>query len=245
MWDGQWHLHRFEELNSTNTYLQGEARRGAPEGTVVVAEHQTAGRGRLDRRWESPPGASLLVSILFRPELGPEELHLCAAAVALAAVVACHDVARVEPVIKWPNDLLVGESKLAGVLAEADFTNGNCAVVVGIGINVGWPGPPDVGGTCLNQENGRENDRVVLLDALLAALAPLRVQLDHADGRRSVAGELRGRCATLGQNVRVELASGSVEGMATDVDNAGHLVVDSGSGPVTVLAGDVVHLRRS
>ncbi|HVA09601.1 MAG TPA: biotin--[acetyl-CoA-carboxylase] ligase [Acidimicrobiales bacterium] len=245
MWDGHWHVQRFDELNSTNSYLQEEARQGAPEGTVVVADHQTSGRGRLGRRWESPPGASLLVSILFRPDLRLEDLHLCTATVALAAVDACRDVAQVEPALKWPNDLLVGERKLAGVLAEADFEGGACTVVVGIGINVAWPGPPDVGGTCLNQESGRENDRDTLLHALLAALAPLRARLDTADGRRSIAADLRSRCTTLGQRVHVELANRSVEGVATDVDEAGHLVVHTDSGLVTVLAGDVVHLRPS
>jgi len=126
---------------------------------VAVADHQSAGRGRLDRRWESPPGSSLLTSILFRPTFDPAELHLCTAAVALAAAEACRRVAGVGPVIKWPNDLLVGEAKLAGVLAEADFTGDACAVVVGIGINVAWPGPTTVQGTCLDDLCGEPVDR--------------------------------------------------------------------------------------
>ena len=121
MWGGTWDVHRFDEIDSTNAYLHRQARLGAPEGTVAVAEHQSAGRGRLDRRWESPPGASLLASALFRPDLDPSELHLCTAAMALAAAEACRQVAGVGPVLKWPNDLLVGEEKLAGVLAEADL----------------------------------------------------------------------------------------------------------------------------
>src|SRR4051812_27340870 len=108
---------------------------GAPEGLAAVADHQTAGRGRLGRAWVAPPGASLLLSVLFRPDLAPERLHLTTAAVALAAAEACEAVAGVLPVLKWPNDLLVGDRKLAGVLAESRLP----AVVVGIGLNVNWP----------------------------------------------------------------------------------------------------------
>jgi BirA family biotin operon repressor/biotin-[acetyl-CoA-carboxylase] ligase len=245
MWGGEWDVRWFEEIDSTNTYLRAEASRGAPEGTVAVADHQTAGRGRLDRRWEAPPGASLLVSVLFRPDFDPAELHLCTAAVGLAAAAACREVAGVGPVLKWPNDLLVGEAKLAGVLAEADF-NGpgpDCAVVVGIGINLAWPGPDGVGGTCLDDLCGEAVDPKIVLDALLTALAPRRALLDSPEGRRTVAAELRERCATLGQRVRVELAAEAVVGVATEIDDAGHLVVQTASGTRTVSAGDVVHLR--
>jgi BirA family biotin operon repressor/biotin-[acetyl-CoA-carboxylase] ligase len=244
MWSGIWDVHRFDEIDSTNTYLRTLARDGAPEGTVAVADHQLAGRGRLDRKWEAPPGASLLTSILFRPTFDPSELHLCTAAVALAAAEACREVAGVGPVIKWPNDLLVAESKLAGVLAEVEFEAGGInAVVVGIGINVDWPGPPNVGGTCLNDLAAAPVDRELLLEALLRALSPRRSQLDSVEGRMAVAAELRERCATLGQRVRVELAAEAVVGQATEVDSAGHLVIQTAQGPRTVAAGDVVHLR--
>lgn len=245
MWGGTWDVRRFEEIDSTNAYLRAEARRGAAEGTVAVADHQSAGRGRLDRRWESPPGASLLVSVLFRPEFDPADLHLCTAAVALAAAQACREVAGVGPVVKWPNDLLVDQAKLAGVLAEADFDAGACALVVGIGVNVAWPGPPDVGGTCLDAFGAAPVDRSALLDALLGALSERRARLDSAAGRREVADELRQRCATLGQRVRVELPSEAVVGQASSIDDAGRLVVQTAAGPRRVSAGDVVHLRTA
>jgi BirA family biotin operon repressor/biotin-[acetyl-CoA-carboxylase] ligase len=243
MWSGQWEVRWFETIDSTNTYLRAQARLGAPEGLVAVADHQSAGRGRLDRRWEAPAGASLLTSVLFRPDLDPTELHLCTAAVALAAAEACREVAGVGPVVKWPNDLLVGGAKLAGVLAETEFEGSSCAVVVGIGLNVGWPGPEGVGGTCLDDLAAEAVDRKVLLDALLEALGPRRALLDEAPGRRALAAELRERCATLGQRVRVELAAEAVVGVATEIDDAGHLVVQTEAGPRTVAAGDVVHLR--
>ena len=119
---------------------------------MVVADHQSAGRGRLGRRWEAPAGANLLVSVLLRPDVPIDELHLCTVAVALAAADACTEVAGLVPELKWPNDLVVGERKLAGILAESivgapgdgrhhggDDDHGPPAVVVGLGLNVRWP----------------------------------------------------------------------------------------------------------
>ena len=112
-------VRRFAEIDSTNRYLLDEARAGAPEGAVAVADYQSAGRGRLGRRWEAPPGSNLLMSVLLRPTLTLDELHLCTVAVALAAATACERGAGVIPVLKWPNDLMVGGRKLGGILAEA------------------------------------------------------------------------------------------------------------------------------
>ncbi len=235
-------MRRFGEVDSTNRYLLDQARSGAPEGVVAVADHQTAGRGRLGRTWLAPPGSSLLVSVLLRPALPAERLHLAVAAVALAACDACESEAGVRPAVKWPNDLVVddggaGERKLAGVLAEVALP----AVVVGIGINVNWPPelPPELAGraTALNHLAGRDVSREGLLERLLAGV----------DARlpdwQAVASEYRRRCATLGRPVRVELAGGTVDGTAVDLTGDGHLVVDGEGGRRTVGAGDVVHVR--
>ncbi len=249
-------VRRLGSVDSTNRYLLDEARSGAPEGTVAVADYQTAGRGRLGRRWEAPAGANLLASVLLRPELGPDERHLAAACVALAAADAAGAVAGVELGVKWPNDLLGSDGrKVAGVLAEADVTppartGPPPAVVVGIGLNVNWPAgaddlPPELAGTAgsLRWEVGRPVDRDRLLEALLAALEPRVADLGTEPGRARQATELRARCTTLGTPVRVELPEGVVEGTALDLTPAGHLVVGTGQGTRTVLAGDVVHLR--
>src|SRR5215469_2657324 len=177
MWAGDWEIRRFAEIDSTNTYVLDQARQGAAEGLVAVAEHQTAGRGRLDRRWESPPGTNLLASVLLRPGCEADDVHLCTGVVALAAADACAEAAGVEPVLKWPNDLLVGEAKLAGVLAEAEFDGTRLsAVVVGIGLNVAWPGPAGAGGTCLNEAGGTAQpvDKSELLERMLEGLARRR-----------------------------------------------------------------------
>jgi BirA family transcriptional regulator, biotin operon repressor / biotin---[acetyl-CoA-carboxylase] ligase len=246
MWAGAWDVHWLGEVDSTNTYVHDRAREGTPEGLVVAADHQTAGRGRLGRRWESPPGANLLASVLLRPGCAVEHVHLCTGAVALAGADACREVAGVEPSLKWPNDLLVGPAKLAGVLAEGDVDRGTLvAVVVGIGINVAWPGPAGAGGTCLDDLHpGPERvDRHVLLEHLLESLGRRRDLLDDAAGRLALADEIRARCATLGQLVRVVLAGEELHGLAGEIDDAGHLVVQTAEGPRSVSAGDVVHLH--
>src|SRR5690349_15935960 len=110
-----------DETGSTNHDLLAAARAGEPEGLVLVADHQSAGRGRLGRVWEAPPGASLLMSILLRPVLGLADAHAVTAAVGLAAAYACEAVAGFRPGLKWPNDLVVGPRKLAGILAETNL----------------------------------------------------------------------------------------------------------------------------
>jgi BirA family biotin operon repressor/biotin-[acetyl-CoA-carboxylase] ligase len=188
------------------------------------------------------------MSVLLRPQLEPEALHLCTAAVALAAIQACTEVAGLTPQLKWPNDLVVADAKLAGVLAEAEFEGSAVrSVVVGIGLNVAWPGPEGVGGTCLDDLRVGQPavDRDELLAALLHALAPRRRLLDQVEGRLELAAELRQTCATVGAQVRVELGSETVLGRAIGIDDAGHLVVETPEGVRTLAAGDVVHLRPS
>jgi len=253
-------IRRFPSIDSTNRYLLDEARAGAPAGIVAVADHQTAGRGRLGRRWLAPPGANLLLSVLLRPPLDPADRHLAAAAVALAAIDAVNTLLPTPDHdrlvgIKWPNDLVAADGrKVAGVLAEGDLSGGPSGspapVVVGIGINANWPdggddGPPELEGRAVSlaRLSGGPVDRDALMAALLDAL-PTRVDaLSTPDGRAGLAADLRVACVTLGVPVRVELAGEVLEGMATGLTGAGHLVVRTPAGDRTVVAGDVVHLR--
>jgi BirA family transcriptional regulator, biotin operon repressor / biotin---[acetyl-CoA-carboxylase] ligase len=263
----------FEALDSTNRYLLHEARRGAAEGLVVVADHQSAGRGRLGRRWEAPPAANLLVSVLLRPRLPVAARHLASAVVALAAADACVALGGVAVDVKWPNDLLAGGRKLAGVLAEADVgAEDRSPIVVGIGINVAWPPPPSGdetvpdaadeiapdpassletevhdladSATSLLRECGRPVGRAQLLERLLVGLEPRVAALDSPGGRQGQAADLQERCSTVGARVRVDTATGSFMGRAVAVTAEGHLVVDvDHEGPRTVVVGDVIHLR--
>ena len=250
-------IRRFESIDSTNRYLLDEARAGASEGVVAVADHQTAGRGRLGRSWEAPAGANLLVSVLLRPAIDPGERHLATTAVALAAVDAIRATGVVGVSIKWPNDLVDTEGrKLAGVLAESDVASAAAAdgqpppVVVGIGINVNWPAdeselPPELTGLAVSvsQLAGAPVDREALLLSFLAALELRAVDLDTPAGRARLAGDLLADCTTVGTRVRVDLADGSFEGTATGISPEGHLVVATGGATRTVVAGDVVHVR--
>jgi BirA family biotin operon repressor/biotin-[acetyl-CoA-carboxylase] ligase len=236
-----WRVRRFAEIDSTNRYLLDEARGGAAAGLVAVADHQTAGRGRFDRRWEAPPGSSLLVSVLLRPashrDVAHEPPHWPVMAVALALAEAVEDVAGVIAELKWPNDLVVGERKLAGLLAEREGD----ALVIGAGCNVEWEAfPPELAetATACNLEAGRSVDRDALLDEFLARLASGLEALEHVPER------YRARLATLGRRVRVQRAHDTLEGHAVEVTRDGSLVVhrDDGTDEV-VTAGDVVHLR--
>jgi BirA family biotin operon repressor/biotin-[acetyl-CoA-carboxylase] ligase len=244
------------ETESTNDDLLELARRGSSDGVVLVADHQRAGRGRLDRSWQAPPGSSLLVSILMRPELAPTDAHLVSTAVACAAVEGCADVAGVDVRLKWPNDLVVldheGEvrAKLGGVLAESLVEEDQLrAVVVGIGINVNWPAdlPPELAdiAIALNHLVGRDIDREDVLVAFLRRLEVWRSELDHREGRGRLVDRYRELCVTLGATVRVDLFDASYTGRAVDVTAEGHLVVDHDGERREVVAGDVVHVRTT
>lgn len=245
-------------MDSTNRVALELARAGAPEGLVVVAGHQTAGRGRHGRTWDAAPGSSLLLSVLLRPgpalppdqplppgpapperssrhgpALPPERSHLAVAAVSLAARHACSAVAGFTPALKWPNDLMVGDAKVAGVLAEV----AGDAVVVGLGLNVSLAGPWPPGAASAEGAAGRPIVVDQLLDGFLVALA-------HCYGDwPAVASDHRRACATLGRTVRVDLADESFTGTAADITDDGHLLVDVGMCIRTITAGDVVHLR--
>ena len=229
----------FASLDSTNRYLLDEARRGAAEWLVAVADFQTQGRGRRGRSWIAPSGASLLASVLLRPTLPPERLQLVSLVSGIAMAEAVQRVAGFRPALKWPNDLVVGDRKLAGLLAESDGD----AVVVGTGVNVEWHDfPPELAATATacNLEAGRSIDRRDLLSAYLTELQQRYPKMEV------VIDDYRGLLATLGRRVRVECHEGDLVGRAVDVGDGGELVVAvDGQGLVTVHAGDVVHLRNA
>ena len=225
-WPPGWHVRVVDETGSTNADLLAAAAAGAPNRSVLVARHQTAGRGRLDRTWVAPPGSNLLVSLLFTDV--PHVPHVLTQRVGVAAVVAARRHAGVEARLKWPNDLLVDDRKLAGVLAQSTFVDGRQCVVVGIGINVGWA--PDGA--------ARLGEGIDPLDVLAEMLAA------HDELPDDIAPTYRAHLGTLGRAVRVELADGVVEGRAIDVETDGRLVVLDECGiSHRIDTGDVVHLR--
>jgi BirA family biotin operon repressor/biotin-[acetyl-CoA-carboxylase] ligase len=258
-------IRRFDEIDSTNRYLADEARLGAPHGLVAVAAYQTAGRGRLGRRWDAPPGANLLVSVLLRPGGDLGAAHTCTLALALSAADSCKETADVDPGLKWPNDLVVGDRKLAGILAESiTGGRGGPAVVIGLGLNIGWPSedpPADVPdkSTSLVQLSDSAVESEEVLTSLLehldrritvllgregtAVLGPDDLEL-QPEARRELLGEYRRRCVTLGRHVRVEEPKDSFTGVAIEITDQGQLVVETPEGRRVVMAGDVVHVRH-
>ena len=231
---------------STNALVAERARQGAAEGLVVVAEHQTSGRGRLDRTWETPDRAALTFSVLLRPEVSaarwPWLPLLTGYAVARALRAGGHD-AR----LKWPNDVLLGpeERKVAGILVERIETPQGPAAVAGVGLNVSTlpeelPVPT---ATSLMIGSGAEPDRNGLLLEVLRALREEYDAWRAGDGTALRAAYLSA-CATVGRDVRVELPGGRrLVGPATGIDAGGRLVVAGADGEMAVGAGDVVHVR--
>jgi BirA family transcriptional regulator, biotin operon repressor / biotin---[acetyl-CoA-carboxylase] ligase len=247
-----------EQTGSTNADVAAAARAGTPEGLVVVAERQTAGRGRLDRRWESPPRAGLALSVLFRPSVPASRLGWLPLLAGVTLVESVRRQAEVEAVLKWPNDLLIDDRKCAGILAEAvpdagpanGQPAGQPAVVVGIGLNVTLSEAelPRPDATSLLLAGAAHTDRDPLLRALLRELADWYRRWSAVDGDPGDSGlreAYRLHCATLGRHVSLALpGGGALTGTASDVDGDGRLVVAGADGyPTAVAAGDIVHLR--
>jgi BirA family transcriptional regulator, biotin operon repressor / biotin---[acetyl-CoA-carboxylase] ligase len=234
------------ETGSTNSDLLAGARSGLAEGAVLVAEAQTAGRGRMGRHWVSAPGSALTFSVLLRPAAVPPASR---GWIPLLAGVAVARAVRAETGVtawlKWPNDVQVNGAKLAGILAE----QAGDAIVVGIGINLsgGRDELPVAGATSLALEGAAGTAAGRLLADVLGELERWFVAWSGALGDAISCGlhqEYQQLCGTLGRQVRVSLPGGrTVTGLADEVDGAGRLVVRCPSGPVPVSAGDVVHVR--
>lgn len=257
------------ETGSTNADALELARQGEAEGVVLVADHQTAGRGRLGRTWQAPVGGSLLCTILLRPPASVAPATTMA--VAAAAAEAVEDLTGRAPRLKWPNDLVwpgdgsAADRKLAGILAEVDWPAASqissgwreprpqdrLVVAVGIGINVAWGDdvPADLADIAVAIDHltapGSAPERVELLVTMLRHLdRRYAALLAGPDGAAELRGEWRRRSATLGRRVRIDLGADDLEGTAVDITEEGHLVVETLEGDRrTIAVGDVVHLR--
>lgn len=235
------------EAGSTNALLAGRARAGATP-QVLVTEHQVAGRGRRDRGWTTPDRAALTFSVLLRPDLPPTRWPWLPLLVGVAALEA---LPAGLAALKWPNDVLVADRKVAGILVERVETPTGPAAVAGMGLNVSTtPAELPVPTATSLAVEGVEVDRTELLLAILRRLATrYDAWVRHPDGAGAAGAELRAAytsaCATLGRTVRVELPGDQVlNGRAAGVDATGRLVVLTGDGEVAVSAGDVVHVRE-
>jgi BirA family biotin operon repressor/biotin-[acetyl-CoA-carboxylase] ligase len=234
--------HYLAQVGSTNDVAKTLANEGAPEGTLVITDEQTAGRGRMGRRWLAPPNTALLVSLLFRPTLHATEANRLTMVVGLAAAEAIEAVTGLPVQVKWPNDLLVGGAKVAGILPESGLVGDELEyVVVGIGINVNMDEMPTetvewaYPATSLLREMNRPVDRLALLCELLAHLNRWHRSL-HAHKLDRAWTE---RMVTLGQQVTAE----GLEGVAELVDRTGALWVRQQTGWLVRLTAGEATLR--
>ncbi|GAA2754883.1 biotin--[acetyl-CoA-carboxylase] ligase [Actinopolymorpha rutila] len=240
------------ETGSTNADVRALAVAGAPEGTLVATDYQSAGRGRLLREWTSPPRSGLMFSLLLRPaEVPAQHWPWLPLLTGCAVVEAVESVADVRSRLKWPNDVLLDDRKLCGILLERVETSTGPAAVVGVGLNASTtaaelPGPH---ATSLRLAGAATTDRATLLVAVVRVLEALYAAWragggtgdDFSGGLRAA---YRARCATVGRDVRVQLAPDRwLEGRAVDVDEGGRLVVRTTDGDHALGAGDVVHVR--
>lgn len=240
-------IERHDRVASTNDMARARLESPDADGLVIVADEQTAGRGRRGRSWISPPRTNLYLSVALQPRLDAADAWQLGIAAALAAVGACDPVAPVE--LKWPNDLVATDGlKVGGLLvetiAEGDRLRG---AVAGIGINVNWRRAEMADqiratATSLADLAGAEVDREALLARLVDRLS---AEIEAVEAGISPLPRYRERCATLGSEIRVSTAEGLVSGRATDLDPTGSLVVETEDGTRVLATGEVLRVRRA
>ena len=247
-------IYLFASLDSTNKTALKMAERssteGVPEGTLVLAETQTEGRGRMGRHWISPPAVNIYTSMILRPTIPVLDAPVITCLAAISVVQTIRTGTQIEAVIKWPNDIMIGEKKVAGILTELGVVQNqvNC-LVIGIGINVNLDPeviPPQIRLTATSLKNeSRENvDRNKLIGELCNNFEERYLRL-LKEGTAPILKEYRLLTTTLGKTVRVITSSGTLEGEAEDVDPHGALILHTGKATHTVIhSGDVIHLRN-
>ena len=238
----------FDSIDSTNTRARELARQGAPHGTVLIADHQTGGRGRRGRSFHSPAGSGIYMSVILRPHCAPQQImHLtCAAAVAMCDAV--ESAVGFRPGIKWTNDLVCGKRKIAGVLTELGFDNrGNVDfAVIGIGINCCQQEadfPEDIRSIAgsLTSISGQSIDRAVVAAAMMDAL--YRMDTELLTGKAHILNRYRKDCITLGKEISLVRGEEIRHGTALDIDDAGALIVRFPDGTAEAVNSGEVSVR--
>ncbi len=239
----------FQETGSTNDVIEKLARDGVEEGVVVFAESQTQGRGRLGRKWISPPGKGLWFSILLRPDLRPTAATQLTVAAATALVRGIRGHVGIAPQIKWPNDILLNRKKIAGVLTELSAELDHVKyLILGIGVDVNLVAsdlPPDLRrtATSLAIETGRTFRRADLAASILCELDKDYTRIRNGEFP-SLAEEWEHQCATLGHHVAIDLGTRVLEGRAESLDADGALLLRTHHGHLErVVGGDVTVLK--
>ena len=249
-WAGRGGILYAQEMPSTNAVLKEAARQGMPHGSVAVCHHQTAGKGRIGRSWETPPGEALTFSLLLRPKLQPEEAQLCTLAAALAVARTIRGLCPgLAPRIKWPNDVVLGQGKCCGILSEMGMGAGGVDyVVTGVGLNVNQTAFPEelankavslLGEMRKEAAEAQPLDRTTLLCRFLREMEDIMDAVE-AGGFAAIRADYEAASATIGQPVQVIAPAEQYTGVAQGVDDSGALLVRRQDGCVeTVLCGDV------
>jgi BirA family biotin operon repressor/biotin-[acetyl-CoA-carboxylase] ligase len=240
---------RYKSLPSTNNEAARLAAAGAEEGLAVVAEEQTAGRGRLQRSWASPMGAGLYCSVLLRPKFSVDRWPLITFAAALSVSDALIEACDLQTDIKWPNDLLAGDRKICGILAEVIETEEGRAVILGMGVNVTREAfPEELASVAISVEEatGCENDRTTILHFLLKALMRWYPLLKELEGHQKVIGEWTSRSSYAeGKLVSVVNGDDTLTGVTRGLASDGALRLETEAGLIEVRAGDVTRVRAT
>ena len=236
-------IYRFDKIESTNSYLLKLADEGFPEGSVVVADEQSGGRGRFGRKWESEPLSNLLFSVLLRPRfLERDEVFVLTFSAAVAVAEALEDVTSVKPELKWPNDVLLGSKKVCGILLESVFNSDELSsVVLGVGLNVNqksFPAEISAKATSLLAQTGKKFDRDEILSAVLGRFGSIYDTVRARDFY-SVMKRWRDRSGMFGRKIRLSLADEIYEGVCDKITDDGAIVVQTASGLKTFTAGEV------
>lgn len=241
-------VHAYNSLKSTNDLAAQMAESGSPEGTLIVAETQTRGRGRLGRVWYSPPGTGIYLSIILRPTFPPESAPGLSVMTALALAETINEYCPGETYLKWPNDVLIGRRKTAGILTELSADRGKINhVIVGVGINVNQGVghfPEEIRGqaTSVRRATKRKVRRVDLLVAFLKQFEK-EYSVYQIAGLKKACPRLKKFSSLLGKEVAVRSGRTRTNGLATDIDASGRLILETKAGKVTISAGEVTIVK--
>ncbi len=233
-----------EEVDSTNIWAKQLAKEGAPEGTLLLAERQTAGKGRRGRTWISPGGQSIYMSLILRPDIRPQQASMLTLVMGLSVVQACRDMLNLDAWIKWPNDMVVNGKKVCGILTEMSMSGSSIdSVIIGTGINVNQTGfSEEIAGTAtsLAIEKGKEIDRKQVLDAVLEVFARNYELFLQTGDLQNLTETYNQVLINKGKEIRVLDPTGEYNGISHGINEKGELLVTKEDGTCeAIYAGEV------